>query len=92
MMEVYDLFRGKVPPEAVLQRLEISSRVETEATAREQRFNAHLYLALYFDSVDKPTELSIFGKDVVKGIFADQERDIVDFGHRFHARSKIHVI
>jgi len=51
MMEVYDLFRGQAKPDVVLKRLK---RLETTAAggdvAREQRFNAHLYLALYHDS------------------------------------------
>ena len=48
MMEVYDLFRAKVKPDTVLQRLK-AAKSQGDA-ARKQRFNAHLYLALFHDS------------------------------------------
>ena len=48
MMEVYDLFRAKVKPDTVLQRLKAAK--SQGDVARKQRFNAHLYLALFHDS------------------------------------------
>ena len=48
MMEVYELFQGNGKADAVLERIATSEAEET--VAREQRFNAHLYLGLFYDS------------------------------------------
>ncbi len=48
MMEIYRLFRGESTPERVLAELEAER--STGPQARHQNFDAHLYLALYYDS------------------------------------------
>lgn len=48
MMEIYRLFRGESTPDKVLQVLKESKT--TGELARQQAFDAHLYLALFFDS------------------------------------------
>ncbi len=48
MMTVYDLFRGKAKPEDVLQAAR--AKASSEEAAKLQRFYAHLYLGLYFES------------------------------------------
>jgi lipoprotein NlpI len=49
MMEVYDLFRGKLKPAAVLAAVE---RDKPPADQRKSRlFYAHLYLGLYYESL-----------------------------------------
>src|SRR5262249_23304950 len=47
MMEVYDLYRGKIKPEDVLAAAEAGK--VPEAQRNQQRFYAHLYLGLYYD-------------------------------------------
>jgi lipoprotein NlpI len=49
MMEVYDLFRGKAAPDAVLEAVEKGSPSPEEQNVR--LFYAHLYLGLYFESL-----------------------------------------
>lgn len=46
MMEIYELFRGKSRPEKVLALVEQSKA--PKPVARHQRFDAHLYLGLYY--------------------------------------------
>lgn len=48
MMAIYRLFRGEATPEQVL--LETDSSKATGELAKNEAFDAHLYLALYFDS------------------------------------------
>jgi lipoprotein NlpI len=56
MMEVYDLYRGKLKPADVLTAAE-AGEVPAELR-KEQRFYAHLYLGLYYDAIgDKPKAL-----------------------------------
>ena len=50
MMEIYRLFRGESTPKKVLDVLK-SANASGEL-ARREAFDAHLYLALYFDSED----------------------------------------
>jgi lipoprotein NlpI len=47
MMEVYDLYKGKLKPEDVLTAAEAGK--VPEAQRNQQRFYAHLYLGLYYD-------------------------------------------
>jgi lipoprotein NlpI len=47
MMEVYDLYRGKLEPADVLAAAEAGK--VPEAQRAQQRFYAHLYLGLYYD-------------------------------------------
>jgi lipoprotein NlpI len=47
MMEVYDLFRGKIKPADVLAAVEASKA--TGLARQEEYFYAHLYLGLYYD-------------------------------------------
>jgi lipoprotein NlpI len=49
MTEIYDLFRGKAKPEAVLAAGEAGKVPEAER--RERLFYTHLYLGLYYDIV-----------------------------------------
>ena len=48
MMEIYKLFRGESNPEKVLRVLGASNA--TEEQAKHEAFDAHLYLALFYDS------------------------------------------
>jgi lipoprotein NlpI len=50
MMEIYRLFRGETTPEKVLKVLDSAN--SSAELAKQQTFDAHLYLALYFDSED----------------------------------------
>jgi lipoprotein NlpI len=52
MMEVYDLYKGKLKPEDVLAAAEAGK--VTDAKRNEQRFYAHLYLGLYYDVLGEP--------------------------------------
>jgi lipoprotein NlpI len=47
MMEVYDLFKGKLEPADVMKAMNAGDL--TEAQRREGRFYGHLYLGLYYD-------------------------------------------
>lgn len=48
MMEIYELFRGESTPEKVLA--ELNAEKSTGPQAKHQQFDAHLYLALFYDS------------------------------------------
>ena len=54
MMEIYRLFRGESHPQQVLDTLAKSQ--STGLRAKNEEFDAHLYLALYFDSMGKLRE------------------------------------
>jgi lipoprotein NlpI len=47
MMEVYDLYKGKLKPEDVLAAAEAGKVPDVQR--QQQRFYAHLYLGLYYD-------------------------------------------
>src|SRR5262249_27804057 len=49
MMQVYDLFRGKLKPAEVLKAIETGDPSAKERNSR--RFYAHLYLGLYYESL-----------------------------------------
>jgi lipoprotein NlpI len=48
MMQVYDLYRGKLKPEEVLAAAEAGEA--TDEQRRDRLFYAHLYLGLYYDA------------------------------------------
>ena len=52
MMEIYDLFAGKLTADDVLQAVTAGDPSETELYQR--RFYAHLYLGLFYDATGKP--------------------------------------
>jgi lipoprotein NlpI len=51
MMEIYDLYRGKLKPEDVLAAVQAGSPNERELTSRQ--FYAHLYLGLWYEAAGK---------------------------------------
>ena len=51
MMEIYRLFRGESTPERVMEVLKASP--SSGLRSKHEKFDAHLYLALYFDSEGK---------------------------------------
>lgn len=53
MMEVYDLYRGKKKPEAVLKA---AQAVNGKTERHRALFYAHLYLGLYYDALGKPKQ------------------------------------
>jgi lipoprotein NlpI len=52
MMQVYDLFRGRLKPEEVLKAAEAGEPPPDQLNRR--RFYAHLYLGLYYESLGDP--------------------------------------
>ncbi len=86
MMEVYDLFRGKAKPDAVVKRLEATSTGGDEA--REQRFNGHLYLALYHDSEGDLAKARQHLEEAVKQYKAGHYMWAVAKQHQRHLRKR----
>lgn len=64
MMEIYKLFRGESTPAQVMDIVEIADG--GEQSERQQRFHAHLYLALYFDSEGKSSKALEHAKAAVR--------------------------
>ena len=86
MMEVYELFRGKAKPDAVLKRLEATTASGDEA--REQRFNAHLYLALFHDSEGDLVKARRHLEEAVKQYQAGHYMWAVAKQHQRHLRNR----
>ena len=53
MMEVYRMFKGELQPDDVLKAAEAGASEATEDELRTRRFNANLYVGLYYEALGK---------------------------------------